>query len=100
MAVDAIFDSVSVVTTFREELAKHGIIFGSFSEAVRNHPDLVRKYLGSVVPYSDNFYAALNSAVFSDGSFCFIPKGVRCPPRADHLLQESTPLSRDSLSAP
>ena len=79
VAVDAIFDSVSVVTTFREELAKHGIIFGSFSEAVRNHPDLVRKYLGSVVPYSDNFYAALNSAVFSDGSFCFIPKGVRCP---------------------
>ena len=79
VAVDAIFDSVSVGTTYREELAKKGIIFCSFSEAVHNHPDLVKKYLGSVVPYTDNFYAALNSAVFTDGSFCYIPKGVRCP---------------------
>ena len=79
VAVDAIFDSVSVGTTFREELAKHGIIFCSFGEAVREHPELVEKYLGSVVPYSDNFFAALNSAVFSDGSFCYVPKGVRCP---------------------
>src|SRR5437016_5050992 len=77
--VDAVFDSVSVATTFRAELAKVGIIFCSFSEAVKNHPDLVRKYLGSVVPYTDNFFATLNSAVFSDGSFCYIPKGVRCP---------------------
>ena len=79
VAVDAIFDSVSIATTFREELSKHGIIFCSFSEALQEHPDLVQKYLGSVVPYSDNFYAALNAAVFSDGSFCYIPKGVRCP---------------------
>jgi Fe-S cluster assembly protein SufB len=79
VAVDAIFDSVSVGTTYREELAKKGIIFCSFSEAVHNHPDLVKKYLGSVVPYTDNYYAALNSAVFTDGSFCYIPKGVRCP---------------------
>ena len=79
VAVDAVFDSVSVATTFQAELAKAGIIFCSFSEAVRNHPDLVRKYLGSVVPYTDNFFATLNSAVFSDGSFCYIPKGVRCP---------------------
>jgi Fe-S cluster assembly protein SufB len=79
VAVDAVFDSVSVATTFREKLAKLGIIFCSFSEAVREHPDLVRKYLGSVVPYSDNFFASLNSAVFSDGSFAYIPKGVRCP---------------------
>src|SRR5512140_3840052 len=79
VAVDAIFDSVSVGTTMRDELAKHGIIFCSFGEAVRDHPDLVEKYLGSVVPYSDNFFAALNSAVFSDGSFAFIPRGVRCP---------------------
>src|SRR3954465_4449012 len=79
VAVDAVFDSVSVATTFRETLAKQGIIFGSFSEAVQEHPELVRKYLGSVVPTSDNFFAALNSAVFSDGSFCYIPKGVRCP---------------------
>jgi Fe-S cluster assembly protein SufB len=79
VAVDAVFDSVSVATTFRAELAKHGIIFCSFSEAVKNHPDLVCKYLGSVVPTTDNFFAALNSAVFSDGSFCYIPKGVRCP---------------------
>src|SRR5687767_6409889 len=79
VAVDAVFDSVSVATTFREKLGSMGIIFMSFSEAVHNHPELVRKYLGSVVPYTDNFFAALNSAVFSDGSFCYIPKGVRCP---------------------
>jgi len=79
VAVDAIFDSVSVGTTMRDELAKHGVIFCSFGEAVREHPDLVKKYLGSVVPYSDNFFAALNSAVFSDGSFCYVPKGVKCP---------------------
>ena len=79
VAVDAVFDSVSVATTFKDKLAELGIIFCSFSEAVRDHPDLVRKYLGSVVPASDNFYAALNSAVFSDGSFAYIPKGVRCP---------------------
>ena len=79
VAVDAVFDSVSVSTTFREELSKLGIIFCSFSEAVREHPELVRKYLATVVPAGDNFYAALNSAVFSDGSFCYIPKGVKCP---------------------
>ena len=79
VAVDAVFDSVSVTTTFRKALAEKGIIFCSFSEAVREHPELVRKYLASVVPAGDNFYAALNSAVFSDGSFCYIPKGVRCP---------------------
>jgi Fe-S cluster assembly protein SufB len=79
VAVDAVFDSVSVVTTFKEELKKAGVIFGSISEAVREHPELVRKYLGSVVPVTDNFYATLNSAVFSDGSFVYIPKGVRCP---------------------
>jgi Fe-S cluster assembly protein SufB len=79
VAVDAVFDSVSVATTYREELSKLGIIFCSFSEAVRHHPELVKKYLGSVVPYNDNFFATLNSAVFSDGSFVYIPKGVRCP---------------------
>jgi Fe-S cluster assembly protein SufB len=79
VAVDAVFDSVSVATTFKEKLAELGIIFCSFSEAVQNHPELVQKYLGSVVPYTDNFYAALNSAVFSDGSFCYIPEGIRCP---------------------
>ncbi|MBP5676074.1 MAG: Fe-S cluster assembly protein SufB, partial [Bacteroidales bacterium] len=79
VAVDAVFDSVSVTTTFRKTLAEKGIIFCSFSEAVKEHPDLVRKYLASVVPPGDNFFAALNSAVFSDGSFCYIPKGVRCP---------------------
>src|ERR671936_652684 len=79
VAVDAVFDSVSVATTFKEKLASLGIIFCSFSEAVQQHPDLVRKYLGSVVPYTDNFFATLNSAVFSDGSFAYIPKGVRCP---------------------
>jgi len=79
VAVDAVFDSVSVATTFKGKLGELGIIFCSFSEAVREHPDLVRKYLGSVVPYSDNFFATLNSAVFSDGSFVFVPKGVKCP---------------------
>ncbi len=79
VAVDAVFDSVSVATTFKETLKEKGVIFGSISEAVKEHPDLVKKYLGSVVPYTDNFYAALNAAVFSDGSFVYIPKGVRCP---------------------
>jgi Fe-S cluster assembly protein SufB len=79
VAVDAVFDSVSVATTFKGKLAEMGIIFSSFSEAVKNHPELVRQYLGSVVPYTDNFYATLNSAVFSDGSFVYVPKGVRCP---------------------
>jgi Fe-S cluster assembly protein SufB len=79
VAVDAVFDSVSVATTFKGKLAELGIIFCSFSEAVREHPELVKKYLGTVVPHSDNFFAALNSAVFSDGSFCYVPKGVRCP---------------------
>ena len=79
VAVDAVFDSVSVATTFKDKLAEMGIIFCSFSEAVQHHPNLVQKYLGSVVPYTDNFFATLNSAVFSDGSFCYIPKGVHCP---------------------
>ncbi len=79
VAVDAVFDSVSVATTFKDQLGKKGIIFCSFSEAVQEHPDLIKKYLGTVVPSSDNFFAALNAAVFSDGSFCYIPKGVRCP---------------------
>ena len=79
VAVDAVFDSVSVATTFKKELEKHGVLFSSFSEAVQKHPDLVQRYLGSVVPYSDNFFACLNSAVFSDGSFAYIPKGVHCP---------------------
>ncbi len=79
VAVDAIFDSVSVATTYKAELEKQGIFFCSFSEAVQRHPELVRRYLGSVVPYSDNFFATLNSAVFTDGSFAYIPKGVRCP---------------------
>jgi Fe-S cluster assembly protein SufB len=79
VAVDAVFDSVSVATTFKEKLGEMGIIFGSFSEAVQEHPDLIKKYLGTVVPSTDNFFAALNSAVFTDGSFCYVPKGVRCP---------------------
>ena len=79
VAVDAVFDSVSVATTFKEKLAERGVIFCSFSEAVQKHPELVRKYLGSVVPYTDNFFAALNAAVFTDGSFVYVPKGVRCP---------------------
>ena len=79
VAVDAVFDSVSVATSYKGKLAEQGIIFCSFSEAVREHPELVKKYLGTVVPYRDNFYATLNSAVFSDGSFVYIPPGVRCP---------------------
>src|SRR5690606_20556641 len=79
VAVDAVFDSVSVATTFKEKLAEAGVIFCSFSEAVQNHPELVQRYLGTVVPHRDNFFAALNSAVFSDGSFVYVPKGVRCP---------------------
>lgn len=79
VAVDAVFDSVSVVTTFKKQLEEVGVIFCSISEAIRNHPELVKKYLGSVVPHSDNFFSALNSAVFTDGSFCYVPKGVRCP---------------------
>ncbi len=79
VAIDAVFDSVSVATTFKEKLAEVGIIFCSFSEAVQQHPDLIKKYLGTVVPYTDNFFACLNAAVFTDGSFCYIPKGVRCP---------------------
>src|SRR5205814_1738076 len=77
VAVDAVFDSVSVATTFKEKLGALGIVFCSFSEAVHNHPELIKKYLGTVVPYTDNYFAALNAAVFSDGSFCFIPRGVR-----------------------
>ena len=79
VAVDAVFDSVSVATTYRQKLAEQGIIFCSISEAVRDHPDLVKRYLGSVVPYTDNYFACLNSAVFTDGSFVYIPKGIRCP---------------------
>ena len=79
VAVDAVMDSVSVKTTFKETLSEKGIIFCSISEAIRDYPDLIKKYLGSVVPCTDNYYAALNAAVFSDGSFCYIPKGVRCP---------------------
>jgi Fe-S cluster assembly protein SufB len=79
IAVDAVFDSVSITTTFKEQLEEAGVIFCSFSEAVQKHPDLIKKYLGSVVPYTDNFFATLNSAVFTDGSFCYVPKGVRCP---------------------
>lgn len=79
IAIDAVFDSVSIVTTFKEKLKAHGVIFCSFSEAVQNYPDLIKQYLGRVVPYKDNFFACLNSAVFTDGSFCYIPKGVRCP---------------------
>ncbi|MEM6645664.1 MAG: Fe-S cluster assembly protein SufB, partial [Bacteroidota bacterium] len=79
VAVDIVMDSVSVATTFKDELEKKGIIFCSFGEAVEKHPELIQKYMGSVIPYTDNFYACLNSAVFSDGSFCYIPKGVRCP---------------------
>ena len=99
VAVDAVMDSVSVATTFKEELSKHGVIFCSFSEAVRQHPDLIEKHLGSVVPPTDNFFAALNSAVFSDGSFCYIPKGVRCPWSCPPI-SASTPRARASSSAP
>ena len=86
VAVDAVFDSVSVGTTFKKKLGELGIIFGSFSEAVQEHPELVQKYLGTVVPHSDNFFAALNAAVFSDGSFCYIPKGRSLPDGAVHLF--------------
>ena len=79
VAVDFVMDSVSVATSFKDKLGELGIIFCSFSEAVQNHPELIKKYMGTVVPYTDNYYAALNSAVFSDGSFCYIPKGVKCP---------------------
>ena len=79
VAVDIVMDSVSVATTFKETLAEKGIIFCSISEAIKEHPDLVKKYIGTVIPFKDNFFAALNSAVFSDGSFCYIPKGIRCP---------------------
>jgi Fe-S cluster assembly protein SufB len=84
VAVDAVFDSVSVATTFKDKLKEDGVIFCSFGEAVQEHPELVRQYLGSVVPVADNYYSALNSAVFSDGSFVFIPKGVRCPMELSH----------------
>ena len=79
VAVDVVMDSVSVATSFKKQLSEIGVIFCSMSEAIQNHPDLVKKYMGSVVPMTDNYFAALNSAVFTDGSFCFIPKGVRCP---------------------
>ena len=79
VAVDAVFDSVSIATTFKEDLKKAGVIFCSFSEAVKDYPDLVKKYLGTVIPHTDNYFASLNSAVFTDGSFVYIPKGVRCP---------------------
>lgn len=91
VAVDAVIDSVSVTTTFKEQLAEKGIIFCSFSEALQDHPDLVKKYIGSVVPHTDNFFAALNSAVFSDGSFCYIPKGVRCPMDLSTYFRINTP---------
>ena len=97
VAVDAVFDSVSVATTFRSKLAELGIIFCSFSEAVQNHPDLIQKYLGSVVPYSDNFFATLNSAVFSDGSFCYVPRA--CAARWNSArISASTQNRQDSLS--
>ena len=93
VAVDAVFDSVSVATTFKEKLAEHGVIFCPFSEAVRDHPELVEQYLGTVVPYNDNYFAALNSAVFSDGSFAFIPKGVRCPLELSTYFRINTPMT-------
>jgi Fe-S cluster assembly protein SufB len=99
VAVDAVFDSVSVATTQQARLEERGVIFCSFSEAVRRHPDLVRKYLGSVVPHTDNFFASLNSAVFTDGSFCYIPKGVRCP-WSSPPISASTPREPASSSAP
>ncbi|BBM83071.1 Fe-S cluster assembly protein SufB [Candidatus Uabimicrobium amorphum] len=91
VAVDAVIDSVSVTTTFKEQLAEKGIIFCSFSEALQEHPDLIKKYIGSVVPHTDNYFAALNSAVFSDGSFCYIPKGVRCPMDLSTYFRINTP---------
>ena len=99
VAVDAVFDSVSVATTFKGKLAEAGVIFCSFSEAVREHAELVRKYLGSVVPQGDNYYAALNSAVFTDGSFVFVPEGVRCPMSCPPT-SASTPPTPASSSAP
>jgi Fe-S cluster assembly protein SufB len=99
-AVDAVFDSVSVVTTFKAELAKSGVIFMPISEALREHPELVRKYLGTVVPVSDNYFACLNSAVFSDGSFVYVPPGVRCPMELLHLLPHQRPRHGASSSAP
>ena len=95
VAVDAVFDSVSVVTTFRDELKKAGVLFCSISEAIREYPEIVKKYLGSVVPVTDNFYATLNSAVFSDGSFVFVPEGVRCPMELSTYfrINERTPAS-------
>src|SRR4030095_10281285 len=90
VAVDSVFDSVSVATTFREKLAEVGVIFCSFSEAVQTHPDLVKRYLGSVVPYTDNFFATLNSAVFSDGSFFYIPKGDRWPMQVSSCFRINT----------
>ena len=86
VAVDAVFDSVSVATTFKKKLEEAGVIFCPISEAVAEHPELVKRYLGSVVPYTDNFYATLNSAVFSDGTFVYVPKGVRCPDGAQYLF--------------
>ena len=100
VAVDVIFDSVSVTTTYKKRLAEAGVIFCSMSEAVHDHPELVRKYLGSVVPTTDNFYAALNSAVFTDGSFCFIPKGVTLPDGAVDLLPHQHRRNPGSSSAP
>src|SRR6202008_3555776 len=91
VAVDAVFDSVSVATTFKEKLGSLGIVFCSFSEAVQTHPELVRKALGTVVPYNDNFYAALNSAVFSDGSFVYVPAGVRCPMELSNYFRINEP---------
>lgn len=91
VAVDAIMDSVSVKTTFKEKLSELGVIFCSIGDAIKDHPDLVREYLGTVVPYRDNFFAALNSAVFSDGSFVYIPKGVRCPMEPEQLLPYQCP---------
>jgi Fe-S cluster assembly protein SufB len=88
VAVDAVFDSVSVATTFKDKLKSLGIIFGSFSDAVQEHPELVEKYLGTVVPVTDNFFAALNSAVFTDGSFCYVPKGVRLSDGVVHVLPD------------
>ena len=104
VAVDAVFDSVSVATTFRSKLAELGIIFCSFSEAVKDHPDLVKQYLGSVVPHTDNYFAALNSAVFSDGSFVYMPKGVRCPMELSTYFrinaQEHRPVRADADHLP
>src|SRR5690554_7523839 len=88
VAVDAVFDSVSVITTFREKLAEAGVIFMPISDALQEYPELVKKYIGSVVPQRDNYFAALNSAVFSDGSFVYIPKGVRCPMRSEEHTSE------------